>query len=75
MGWSDEGEIELLTLISIVFIVNVILAFVVKKSFGLTLFEAWPTYKSEWKNILAAMVPVALWVVGMTGSYFIYSLF
>ena len=65
---------KLLTLISIVVVVNITLAFVVKKSFGLTLFEAWPTYKSEWKNILAAMVPVALWVVGMTSSYFIYSL-
>ncbi|WP_213995163.1 hypothetical protein [Arsukibacterium sp.] len=64
-----------LTLISIVVVVNITLAFVVKKSFGLTLFEAWPTYKSEWKNILAAMVPVALWVVGMASSYFIYALF
>ena len=65
---------ELLILISIVVVVNVALAFVVKKSFGLTLFEAWPDYNSAWANTLAGCVQPILWVIGMAISYSIYFL-
>lgn len=65
---------ELLTLISIVVVVNITLAYGVKKSFGLTLVEAWPDYNSIWANALTGCVPPILWVIGMAISYFIYSL-
>lgn len=54
--------------------INVALAWLCKKSFGLKLFERWPDYHQPWKRWLASFAPALLLSLSFLLTYLLFLL-
>ena len=61
-----------MTWFSILIILNLAIAWLGKRLFGVKLFSAWPKYQSEWQNVFVSLAPVIFGSLACLITYLIY---